>query len=111
MQKQSLNVIQDITGRHEHDNVKRNIPMYNGKNLEQAAWLLQIEKVALLTNSQEYELGTAKSTNTPYKKLKRIGQNINCQESKRKLEKVCPPIATEVHTANDLTRNQWPDQI
>ena len=34
-----------------------------------ADWLLQIENVALLKISQEYELAMAKSTGTPYKVL------------------------------------------
>ena len=34
-------------------------------NMELADWLLQTEKVVLQTNSQEYKLQTAKSTNTP----------------------------------------------
>ena len=34
--------------------------------MDLADWLLQIEKVALLTNSKEHELATAKSTSTPY---------------------------------------------
>ena len=48
------------------------IPIYDGKNMDLADWLLQIEKVVLLTNSHEYELATAKLTSTPYKMLKRI---------------------------------------
>ena len=39
----------------------RGITIYDRKNIELADWLLQIEKVAALTNSQEYELGTTKS--------------------------------------------------
>ena len=38
--------------------------------MDSADWLLQIEKVAVLTNSQEYELATVQSTSTPYKMLK-----------------------------------------
>ena len=37
------------------------IPIYYGKSMDLADWLLQIEKVALLTSSQEYELAMAKS--------------------------------------------------
>ena len=48
----------------------RDIPIYDSKNMDLADWLLQIEKVAPLTHSQEYELATAKSTRTPYKMLK-----------------------------------------
>ena len=32
--------------------------------MDLADWLLQIKKVAVLTNSQEYKLATAKSTST-----------------------------------------------
>ena len=47
-----------------------------------ADWLLLIKKVPLLTNSQDNELATAKSTNTPYKMLKRMGNDLNWQDSK-----------------------------
>ena len=67
LKKQSLNMIQDITGRQEYDNLMRDIPINKRKNMDLADWLLQIEKVASLTQSQEYKLATAKSTNTPYK--------------------------------------------
>ena len=40
--------------------------MIEKKNMDLANWLLQIEKVAVLTNSQEYQLARAKSTSTPY---------------------------------------------
>ena len=43
-----------MTCRQEYGNLMREIPMYDGKNMEIADWLLQIEKLALLTNSQEY---------------------------------------------------------
>ena len=43
--------------------------------------------------------------------LKRIGNNANWQDIKRKLEEeVYSPIATEVHAASDLHRKQRPDQ-
>ena len=42
-----------------------------------ADWLLKIEKVALLTNSQKYKLAKAKSTSTSYKMLKRIGNDLS----------------------------------
>ena len=45
-------------------------------------WLLQIEKVALLANSQEYKLAIAKSMSTPYKMLKRIGNDLSLQDIK-----------------------------
>ena len=40
----------------------RHITIYNGKNIEIMDSLLQIEKVAALTNSHEYKLATAKLT-------------------------------------------------
>ena len=46
-------MMQHMTHRHEYDKLMRDIPMYDEKNMELADWLLQIEKVALLTNSQE----------------------------------------------------------
>ena len=67
MQKQSFNMIQNITYRQEYNNLIRDIPVYDGKHMDLADWLLQIEKPALLTQSQEYKLATAKSTSTPYK--------------------------------------------
>ena len=67
LQKQSLNMMQDITFRHEYDMLMRDILIYDGKNMRLADWLLQIEKVASLTHNQEYKLVTAKSTSTPYK--------------------------------------------
>ena len=79
----------------------RDIPIYDGKNIDLADWLLQIEKVASLTHSQEYELATAKLTSTLYKMLKRLGNDLDWHE-KKKLEEVCSPIATEVHTASNL---------
>ena len=61
--------------------------------MDLAEWMLQIEKVASLTHSQEYELATAKSTSTPYKMLKRLGNDLDCQEIKRNFEEVYSPIA------------------
>ena len=61
--KQSFIMIQDITHRQEYDNLMRGILIYNDKNMDLADWLLQIEKVASLTQSQVYELATAKSIN------------------------------------------------
>ena len=52
--------MQDMAYRHEYDNLMRDIAIYDGKNMGLADWLLQIEKVALLTNSYEYELATDK---------------------------------------------------
>ena len=54
--------------------------------MDLANWLLQIEKVAVLTNSQEYKSATAKSTSPPYKMLKRMGNDLSWQEIKLKLE-------------------------
>ena len=73
-------------------------------------WLLQIEKVASLTHSQEYKLATAKSTSTPYKMLKRLGNDLDWHDIKRKLEELYSPIATEVHAASDLHHKQRPDK-
>ena len=50
--------------------------------MDLADWLLQIEKVAALQNSQEYKLAMAKSTSTSYKMLKRIGNDLSWQEIK-----------------------------
>ena len=84
----------------------RDITIYDGKNIELVDWLLQIEKVAALTNSQEYELATTKSMSTPYKMLKRMGNDNSWQEIKGKLEEVYSPIATEVHAASHIHRKE-----
>ena len=67
-------------------------------------WLLQIEKVAFLTNSQEYELAMAKLISTPYKMLKSIMNYLSWQDTKRKLETLYFPIVTEVHAASNCHR-------
>ena len=51
--------------------------IYDGKNMELADWLLQITNVASLIHSQEYKLATANSISTPYKMLKRLGNNTD----------------------------------
>ena len=80
--------------------------------MDLADWLLQIEKVALVTQSQEYELTTAKSTSSPYKKLKKtLGNDLDWHEIKRKLEDVYSPIAIEVPAANYLHPKQGPDNF
>ena len=70
--------------------------------MELANWLLQIEKVASLAHSQEYELVTAISTSTPYKMLKGLGNNTDWQDINRKSEETYSPIAMEVHAASNL---------
>ena len=90
-----------LTLLNGQQDLQSDIPIYDEKNIKLADWLLQIEKVALLTHSQEYELATAKSTNTPYKMLKRLGNNLDWQDIKEKLEEYSP-IATEVHAASEL---------
>ena len=110
LQKQSLKMMQDIKCRHDYANLMRDIPIYDGKNMELADWLLQIGKVASLTCSQEYILATAKSTSTPYGILKKIGNNTDWQDIKRKLEEVYSPIVMEVHAVSDLHRKLRPDK-
>ena len=73
--------------------------------MDLADWLLQIEKVAVLTITQEHKLAAVKSTRTHYKLLKRMGNDLNWQEIKKKLE-VYSPIAMEAHAASDLHRKQ-----
>ena len=97
---------QDITNRQEYNNLKRDIPIYDCKNMDLANWLLQIEMVASLSQSQEYELATAKSTSTPYKMLKRLCNDLDWIEVKKKLEEMYSPIATEVHATSDLHLKQ-----
>ena len=75
-----------MTCKHEYDKLMRDIPIHNGTNMKLADWLLQTEKVALPTDSQVYELVTAKSTSTPYKMLKRIGRQ-NWQEIEKNWRK------------------------
>ena len=68
---------------YEYDNLMRDITIYDGNNMVLADWLLQIEKVAVLTNSQEYELATEKSNSTPYKMLKEWEMTFIGKELKR----------------------------
>ena len=74
--------------------------------MDLADWLLQIQKLASLTHSKEYELATAKSTSTPYKMLERLGNDFDWHEIKRKFKEVSSPIATEAHAASDLNHKQ-----
>ena len=92
-------MIQDITCRQEYDDLMRSILIFDGKNKDLADWLLQIEKIVSLTQSQEYELATATSTSTPYNILKRLGNDLDWLEIKRKLEEVYSPIATELQAS------------
>ena len=55
----------------------RDITIYDGENMDLADRLLQIENVAVLSNTQEYELATAKSTSTKYKMLKGMGNDLS----------------------------------
>ena len=80
----------------------KDIPICDGKNMDLADWLLQIEKIASLTLNQEYELATTNSTSTSYKMLKRLGNDVDWHKIKRKLEEMYSPIATKVHVASDL---------
>ena len=70
--------------------------------MELADWLLQIEKVALLMNSQQYKLATAKSTSTPYEMPKRIGKDRNWHDIKKKLEDMYSLIVMKVHAVSYL---------
>ena len=98
--------MQDMTRRHEYDNLMKDNPIYDGTNMELADWQLQIEKLASLPHSQAYKLATTKSTITPNKILKRLGNNLDCHDIKRKLEEVHSLIATEAHAASDLIANR-----
>ena len=75
-------MMKNMTRQHEYDILIRDITLYDGKNTDLVNWLLQIEKVAALTNSQEYKLLTTTLTSTPYKMLKRMGNDLNLQEIK-----------------------------
>ena len=50
--KQSFAMIHDITCRHEYDNLVKDIPIYDSKNMDLAQLLLEIKKVTSLTHSQ-----------------------------------------------------------
>ena len=69
--------MQNMTRQHEYDNSMSGITIYDGKNMDLADWLLQVKTAAVLTNSQEYELATAKSTSTPYKMLKGMVNDLS----------------------------------
>ena len=73
-----------MTRCHDYDNLMRDVSIYEGKNMDLANWLLQIEKVAVLTNSKRYELAIAKLSSTPYKMLKRMWNDLSWQEIKKK---------------------------
>ena len=91
-QKQSLEMMQNMTRCNEYNNLMRDITVYDRKKKWNLAdWLLQIEKVAVLTNSKEYELATKKLTSTPYKMLQRMEDDLSWQEIKKKLEEVYSP--------------------
>ena len=64
------------------------------------------KKVAVLTNTQEYELTRAKSTSTPYKMLKRVANDLSWQKLNGRS---VLPITTDVHAASDFHRKQ-PDE-
>ena len=102
-------MMQNIFRWHEYDNLMWDITICDGKNMDIADWLLQIEKVAVLTNIQEYELATAESTSNSYTMLKWIRHYLSSQEIKKKWE-VYYSVVKEVHTASDLHRKQWPDK-
>ena len=58
----------------------QDILIYNGKNMDLVDWLPQIEKVTLLTNSQEYRLAMAKINQYSLQKLlKRIRNDLTCR--------------------------------
>ena len=78
--------------------------------MDLAGWLLQIVRVASLTQSQEYKLGMAKFTSSPYKMLKRLHNDLGWHEIKRKLEDVYSPIATKAHADSNLYCKQQPDE-
>ena len=105
-QEQTYNMIQDITCRQKYNILMRGISIFNGKNMDLAIWMLQIKKVASLTHSQEYKLATAKSTSTLYKMSKRLGNDLDWHEIKRKLEEMYSLIATKVHAMSDLHHKQ-----
>ena len=48
-------MMQDISHRHEYDNIIWDTPIYASKNMDLANWLLQIDKMALLRYSKGYE--------------------------------------------------------
>ena len=58
-------MIQDTNHRHQYDDLMQDIPIYAGKNMDLANWLLQSEKVGLLPGCQEYKIVMAKVTGTP----------------------------------------------
>ena len=55
----------------------KDITVYDEKSMNLLDWLLRIEKVAVLTNIQEYKSATAISTSTLYTMLKRIGNDLS----------------------------------
>ena len=41
LQRQALNMMQNMNHRHKHDNLMQDIPIYDGKNIDLADWLLK----------------------------------------------------------------------
>ena len=85
------------------------IAISDRKNMNLADWLLQIEKVKLLTNSIGHDLAMAKYTSTLYQMLKRMVGASSWHEIRENLE-VYSPTATELHAASDLHRKQQLDE-
>ena len=44
LQRKSLNMTQDMKCRHEYNSLMQDIPIYDGKNMDLADWLLHIKK-------------------------------------------------------------------
>ena len=89
---EKTDMMKNVTRQHCDVNLMRDIKIYDGKSIELLDWLLQIEKVAALTNSQEYKLATAKSTSiiqVSPPKLTQIEKNMKvyCTMSNMKYQK------------------------
>ena len=72
--------------------------------MDLADWLLQIEKVAVLTNCREYELATANFTCTPYKMQKRLRSDFSWQEIKKEFRRSIFPVQCQKYMLLVITQ-------
>ena len=80
--------------------------MFNGKNIDFDEWIVQIEKVPNLTGKPEYVLTLGKPSGTPYKMIPQTLSNTAWSKLKKSLQEVYSLVATDIHAATDLLREQ-----
>ena len=111
LQREAISLMNEMSKRHENEQFLYDIQMFSVKNKDFYEWIAEIELVSILTGKPEYILTLAKSSGTPYKMLSQSPSNTAWSELKRKLQEVYSLIATVVHSATDLLRNQLADEL